>query len=171
MPRALLLCLALAASACASDAPEPVASPTGDPERWRSVADEPFPFVTPIPPVERTPVDGTYVRNVGSGSRPIPCRRCAPYRLDRGPATLRLDAGRFYVDQPESDFSSLGHFVVDGDEITLFNDAECPETHGTYRWSLEGDVISFEVVDDPCAFDLLRGRYLTAEPWERDDTS
>lgn len=168
MFRVFALCFVLAAAACGSSSPAAEPSPTGDPERWRTVADEPFPFVTPIPPVTATPVDGVYTRNVEDGSRPIPCRRCAPYRLDRGEATLRLEAGRFYVDQPGSDFSSLGHFVVDGDEITLFNDAECPETRGTYRWSLEGDTLSFEVVEDDCAFDLLRARYLTAEPWARE---
>jgi hypothetical protein len=34
-----------------------------------------------------------------------------------------------------------------------------------YRWALEGGSLSLEVVEDDCAFDLLRARYLSAAPW------
>jgi hypothetical protein len=50
--------------------------------------------------------------------------------------------------------------------LTLFNDPVCPETRGVYGWSLQGELLSLEEVDDPCPFDFLRARYLSAAPWE-----
>ncbi len=161
---AALAALLLAVS-CGHGAPSPEASPTGDPGLWRTAREEPYPFTTPIPPRSATPVDGLYARDFSEGSEPIPCRRCAPYRLDRGAATLELREGRFRVVQEENLFSTEGHFVVDGDRLILFNDPVCPETRGVYAWTLEGSSLSLRVVDDLCPFDLLRARYLGAAPW------
>jgi hypothetical protein len=155
---------------CTGDGAAPgsaVASPTGDPQRWRSDPSEPYPFTTPIPPRRPTPVDGTYRRAYERGSEPIPCRRCAPYRLDQGVAVMTLEAGRYHLVHEASDFRASGHYVIDGDRLELFNDPTCSETRGTYRWAVrEGDLI-LEAVEDACAFDLLRARYLSAAPWER----
>jgi hypothetical protein len=141
-------------------------SPTGDPERWREApGEEPYPFVTPVPPLSETPVDGVYRRDYRAGSDPIPCRRCAPYRLDRGPAVLALERGRFAVDQPASGFFTGGHYFVDGPRLILINDPNCPRTRGVYRWALQEGALTLEVVEDDCAFDLLRARYLSAEAW------
>lgn len=148
--------------------PAPAASPTGDPDLWKRDLTEPYPHTLPIPPRTPTPMDGVYVRTVTAaegGSPMIPCRRCAPYRLDRGDSTLVLEAGRFRVSQPASDFSSLGHFLVRGDRLVFFNDPVCPEVRGVYRWTLRGSGLALRAVDDDCAFDDLRARYLTFEPW------
>jgi hypothetical protein len=143
------------------------ASPTGDLGRWRTDPSEPYPFMTPIPPRRPTPVDGTYRREYDRGSEPIPCRRCAPYRLDRGVAVMTLDSGRYHLVHEASAFTASGHYVIDGRRLELFNDPTCSEDRGTYRWAVrEGDLI-LEAVADPCAFDLLRARYLAAAPWER----
>jgi hypothetical protein len=141
------------------------ASPAGDPNLWRTDPSEPYPFTTPVPPLRATPVDGVYVRDYAKGSEPIPCRRCAPYRLDSGVAILSLDRGRFTLDHPANDFESSGHFLIDGDRLILFNDAECSETKGVYRWRLRGEELDLEEIDDSCAFDLLRARYFSAAPW------
>jgi hypothetical protein len=164
---ALLVAVVIAAcSETPSAGPGTAPSPTGDPERWRRApGQEPYPFVTPIPPLADTPVDGVYRRDYRGGSDPIPCRRCAPYRLDRGEAMLTLRRGRFTVDQPGSAFFSGGHYFVDGPRLVLINDPNCPQTRGVYRWTLEGSALSLEVVEDRCAFDLLRARYLSATPW------
>jgi hypothetical protein len=141
-------------------------SPTGDPERWRDAPGvEPYPFVTPVPPLADTPIDGEYHRNFTAGSEPIPCRRCAPYRLNSGEAVLTLREGRFRVDHPAWEFTSGGHYFVDGARLILINDPNCPETRGIYGWTLRGDSLALEVVEDDCAFDLLRARYLSAAPW------
>jgi hypothetical protein len=164
---AALLALLLAACTARMDStPAGVPSPTGDPERWREAPGrEPYPFVTPVPPLTDTPVDGVYRRDYAAGTEPIPCRRCAPYRLNSGEAVLTLEDGRFRVDHPAWEFTSGGHYFVEGPRLVLINDANCPRTRGIYRWALERGSLSLEVVEDDCAFDLLRARYLSAAPW------
>lgn len=169
MKRVIVAVLAAAMlTACSEEpavAPRDTASPTGDPDRWRDAPEqEPYPFVTPIPPLAETRIDGVYTRTL-PGPDPIPCRRCAPYRLDSGPATLTLAEGRFMVEQPLSRFTSRGHYFVDGDRILLINDPNCPQTEGVYRWQLRAGTLSLEVVEDDCSFDLLRARYFSAAPW------
>ncbi|MDQ3646538.1 MAG: hypothetical protein M3345_06330 [Actinomycetota bacterium] len=141
----------------------------------------PYPFDEPAPPREASPVDGHYGRSISieeAGGRPVYCARCAPYRLDAGEATLVLDRGEFYVRfrpipprglcalcKAPPGFASSGHYVVDGDEIALFNDPNCLTTRGIYRWRLESGRLTFEAVEDPCPFVRLRARFLTADPW------
>lgn len=162
---ALAACL-LSACSGAGEPPTPAASPTGDPEQWRTDLSEPYPFTVPVPPRTPTPVDGTYVRSYAEGSRPIPCRRCAPYRLNKGEADLVLRAGRYRLVHEASAFSASGHYLVTADRFELFNDPNCPQTRGLYRWRLEDGTLSLQAIDDDCAFDLLRARYLSAAPWE-----
>lgn len=168
-PFVVVALVVLAACSTGAADPSPAGSPTGDPELWRRVAEEPYPFVTPIPPLAATPVDGTYERNLtaAQGAGPaIPCRRCAPYRLDRGLAVLELDRGRYLLVQEASAFRSGGHYLVDGDRIVLFNDPNCSDVRGEYRWRLSSGRLALEPVEDPCAYDLLRARYFSAAPWE-----
>ncbi len=162
----LLAGLLAACSAGTGQTPRGAPSPTGDPERWRDApGEEPYPFVTPVPPLADTPIDGVYRRDYRAGSEPIPCRRCAPYRLNSGMAVLTLQEGRFRVDHPAWEFTSGGHYFVEGGRLVLINDPNCPQTRGIYRWALEGGSLSLEVLKDDCAFDLLRARYLSAAPW------
>ena len=165
MAAATLGALMLVAS-CTSGTPRGSAEPTGDPSAWRTDEREPYPFVTPIPSRSATPIDGLYRRNYRQGPEPIPCVRCAPFRLDRGESTLELRQGRYYVVHELTDFTTRGHYVVEGDRLELFNDPNCPETRGEYSWHLEGESLTLEALDDPCAFDLLRARYLSAAPWQ-----
>ncbi len=165
----MALALAGLVTACSAGSPADPASapsPTGDPDLWREAPGrEPYPFVTPIPPLAQTPVDGVYRRDYPAGGDPIPCRRCAPYRLDSGESVLTLREGRFGVDHPASAFRSGGHYFVDGPRLILINDPNCPRTRGVYHWTLRGGALTLEVVEDDCAFDLLRARYLSAAPW------
>lgn len=144
------------------------------PPLWQTSTAEPYPFETPIPPLEPTAIDGTYTRRVPvriAGSS-VPCRRCAPYRIEIGTTTLELSEGRFFIahrapGKPDSSqFSSRGHFTLADDEITLFNDANCPQTRGSYRWSMDDGVLTFRVIEDPCPFSDLRQRFLTTVGWE-----
>jgi hypothetical protein len=162
---AALVVLLLAASCSDGATTSPQPSPSGDPDLWRTDPSEPYAFVTPVPPLAPTPIDGTYRRDFRQGSDPIPCARCAPFRLDRGEATLELREGRYRVVQEASRFSSEGHYLVDGSRLILFNDPNCPDTRGLYTWSLDEGALKLQVVEDPCAFDLLRARYLAAAPW------
>jgi hypothetical protein len=158
--------------ACTPSAEE-TSTRTAEAPLWVRSSDEPYPFTTPIPPLRATAVDGTYARTVpthiAGGS--VLCRRCAPYRLEIGRTTLELAKGRFFVSHEapgkptSSQFRSRGHFSVTGDEIVLFNDGNCPTTKGRYRWTITGDRLTFETIEDPCPFSLLRSRFLTATSW------
>jgi hypothetical protein len=161
--------LALAACQGSGAVPRATESPTGDPELWRRDRSEPYPFTTPIPPLEPTAVDGTYTRSLtrAQGAQPyIPCRRCAPYRLHPGVAVVELKAGRYHVTHEVAHFTAGGHFVVQGDRLVLFNDPNCSHVRGTYRWSLHDGILRLEPLEDPCPFDLLRARYFAAAPWD-----
>lgn len=141
--------------------------PVGLGDRWEEDPAEPYPFSGEVPPLESTTIDGVYVRraplrDVGA---PVPCRRCPPYKIYAGEARLRLERGRFHIDEDGSQFGSEGHYVVEGDEITFFNDPICPSERVTYEYRLEDGVLTFAFQRDPCAFQNLRGKYLTTYPW------
>lgn len=143
---------------------------------------EPYAYSEPAPPDEPTPLDGRYVRTLSiaeTGGEPVYCQRCAPWRLDAGESELRIERGRFYVRfepvetarrcrdcKRPPDFEATGHLRVAGDEVQLFNDANCIGMTGTYRWSRARGRLSFELVEDECPFVRLRARYLTAAPWD-----
>ena len=101
----------------------------------------PYPFMSPTPEPEVTEIDGTYLRTLTldevGGARiglPYRCLRCPPYRIDAGVSTLVLHEGAYYLDHQLSNFRTMGSFVVQGDRLTLFNDANCPQTPGVYEW-------------------------------------
>ena len=184
-----LLALAIA-TACgeeprpAASAPTPTASTVPEectpPNEEAAVTDHwpvpiecdllPYPYVTPTPAAEPSELDGVYERMVtdaiaGHGGK---CRRCPPYRMERGETNvLMLTDGVFRVVHRPGEFRSVGHFEVEGDAITLWNDPNCPQARGTYTWRLDGDTLHFEVVEEGCSFGGLRTRYLTATSWTR----
>ena len=167
---AAILALVVAACGAAPSSPSPsaaAASTTPVPD-WREDPREPYPFVTPVPPVEATPVDGVYVRvptDPYEGQR-VPCRRCPPYPLDRGVSRLSLVAGRFEMLHEKPAYRIIGHYTVSGDELALFNDPECSQVVGTYRWSVADETLTLEPVDDPCAFGQ-RSDDFSAVEWTR----
>ena len=164
---ATVLFLAIAMSACTSGSAQPAPRPTGDPYAWETDLSEPYPFTTPIPPRVPTPVDGVYERSLDVERNPIPCRRCAPFRLDPGEAKLTLEEGRYAIEHLSSPpgFRTAGHYVVERDRVILFNDPNCTTTRGVYQWELSDGELTLEPLDDPCPFDLLRARYLSAAAW------
>lgn len=141
---------------------------------------EPFPFERAAPPAEPTALDGTYTRLMTprrAGGRSIGCVRCAPYRLEAGEATLKLDRGRFFVSflpalgpracpecKKAQGFRANGHVAVSGDEVRLFNDANCTRTTGRYRWAKKDGSLALLVLEDDC-FGGLRARFFEALPW------
>lgn len=160
----VVVALAFALGACSSGANESAPAPE---ELWKERPEEPYPFSGEVPPDEPTPVDGVYMREapVADVGPPVPCRRCAPYRIYAGNAILRMENGRFYVSQENTEWESMGHYVVDGDTIEFLNDPNCPALKVAYEWVLDGGVLAFDIDRDPCAFDNLRGEYLTTYPW------
>jgi hypothetical protein len=149
-------------------------------------AGEPYPYDQPAPPRQTTPIDGSYARRITieqAGGRPVYCRRCAPYRRDAGRYTLAFEEGRFRVRftpvppgplcadclRPPG-FAAIGHYRVSGDRLTMFNDPNCTHTTGVYGWSLEEARLRLDEVDDPCPYDRLRAKFLTATEWLAADT-
>jgi hypothetical protein len=127
----------------------------------------PFPYSMPLPPSEPTSLDGLYLKTIPFEGTPVPCKRCAGYRLEGGAWSLYLDKGVFKVFQQDTDFEAVGSFAVNGDRITFFNDPYCEENLamvGTYTWKKDGDALIFQVVDDPCSINL-RAKNLTADKW------
>jgi hypothetical protein len=158
--------------AACSSSKNPEARPAPTPPRATGTLSQPYPYTKPTPPAQPTAVDGTYTRSVtekeagGLG----PCRRCPPYRLEIGMSTLSLQAGVFRItnevrEAGAIDWGSVGHYTVAGDEIMFFNDPNCPQTPGKYRWEVTGSHLSLQVIEDDCAFGGLRWRYLMAVPW------
>ncbi len=134
----------------------------------------PYPFMSPTPPPVATGIDGTYLRTMTLGDvggarigLPYRCLRCPPYRLDAGVSTLIFSKGRFYVHHHLSGFRSLGSFVVDGDRVTLFNDANCPQTPGVYRFAITRHGLRLEVIEDDCPISGERAVDLMVRPWTR----
>lgn len=131
---------------------------------------QPYPYVRPTPPAEPSPLDGVYQRAVTErmAGHVGKCRRCPPYRMESGQTNrIMLIDGVFRVIHEPGEFRSVGHFAVDGGSVTFVNDPNCPTIQGTYTWRVAGDRLTFEVVEDECAFGDLRSRYLTAAPWDR----
>lgn len=163
--RTALVSLALAA-ACTSPPGSPAGG--GHPSTGPAELVEPYPFTTPTPARTPTEIDGIYLRIVSlarAGGPPVPCRRCAPYRLDAGSATLTLDRGVFFIHHRLTGFRSIGHYVVEGGRVELFNDPNCTTERGVYAWELDGRSLRLTLVSDGCAFSDLRAVDLTAEPW------
>ncbi len=126
----------------------------------------PYPYTTPLPPDQETVLDGTYGKlDPREGARPF-CRRCMPYPAEGGLWLLRLDAGtyRIFSTRSLSGWRSLGSFTVSGDRLRLFNDPHCMEATGSYKWTLDGEELSLEVIDDACA-DGFRATAFTNYRW------
>jgi hypothetical protein len=135
---------------------------------------KPYPFSSPAPPDRPTALDGTYMKIVPFTRRaeeqlPIRCFRCIPYRPDVGVSTLILFHGEYYVHHQLSNTKASGHFVIAGDRLRLFNDANCPQDVGTYTYRTERGKLTLKMVADPCPFEHLRAQDLTAVPWTRVD--
>jgi hypothetical protein len=134
----------------------------------------PYAYTKPTPAAVPTEIDGTYMLiltlgDLGGASNalPFPCRRCLPYGRDPGVLTLIFFDGAYFVDHQMSGFHATGHFEVDGDRLTLFNDPNCSRVRGTYTWQLEGASLSLKAVDDPCAFQGERATDLASDVWTR----
>jgi hypothetical protein len=162
MRRAIAI-LALLAAACSSEAP-------ADPATRPSEVPHPYPFTTPTPAREETALDGVWERDVppeiaGPEGK---CRRCPPYRLELGDTnTLTIDRGTFEVEHRLHGWTNAGHVFVEGDLARFINDPNCIAAEGVYRWRVSRDELTFELVEDGCAFGELRPRYLTSTPWTR----
>jgi len=158
-----LACLTAACAALPPPAAPP--APTATLDRWLEFfRHTPYPFGTPLPPPAASPLDGTYTKVEPKAGTPVPCFRCPDYAPEGGVWKLNFDDGLYRVLHVATGWRSLGSFTVDGDRLTLFNDPNCSDVTGHYRWRLEDGALQLEAVDDPCAIGL-RAANLGARPW------
>ena len=133
----------------------------------------PYPYRSPTPPpTTETVLDGTYMRiltlqDVG-GARiglPFRCLRCPPYRIDAGMSTIMFWHGAYFLHHQTSGFKTQGSFVVDGDRVTLFNDPNCPQGEGLYRFEKTAHGLRFDVIHDDCPWSGERADDLMRVQW------
>jgi hypothetical protein len=134
----------------------------------------PYPFMSPTPAPAPTELDGTYLRTISlrevGGARiglPYRCFRCPPFRVDAGVSTFVFFRGAYYLHHHLSGFRTLGSFVVEGDRVTFFNDANCPQSPGVYEYELTAHGLRLRVIEDDCPFDGERAHDLEATTWTR----
>lgn len=163
----LSLVVATAGLALQPAAPFRPAPPTGPIPDWRTAPEEPYPFITPVPPLLATALDGTYDRpptDTYVGPPRARCTRCPPFPKDAGRSTLTFDRGRYYLSQQSRPYKTFGHFVITRSHVTFFNDPECGAVRGVYRWRLVGNELTLTTLFDLCAFGQ-RARDLTDSAW------
>ena len=146
--------------------------PGAEPERTVDPLELPYPYYSPTPPPTPTVLDGTFMRTLTlrdvGGARiglPFRCLRCPPYRVDAGVSTIMFFQGAYFIHHQISDFKTQGSFVVDGNTVTLFNDPNCPQKPGVYRFDLTEHAIRFHVIEDDCPFSGERAIDLMRAPW------
>jgi hypothetical protein len=138
------------------------------------VALRPYPYTDPAPAPVVTEIDGTYMliltlEDLGGANHalPFPCRRCLPYARDPGVITLIFFEGAYFVDHQMSGFRARGHYAIEGNRLSLFNDPNCSRVRGTYTWRLDGSSLRLKTIDDPCAFEGERATDLASDVWTR----
>jgi hypothetical protein len=118
----------------------------------------------PLPPEERSTLDGTYTKVDPKEDPRVPCRRCPDYAPEGGLWKLQWDRGVFRIFHASSGWKSIGSFVVAADRLSLFNDPVCHEITGAYTWTLQDHQLVLKVIEDECAI-RLRATNLTKQPW------
>jgi hypothetical protein len=124
----------------------------------------PFPHTAPLPPRHATVLDGFYTKFDPEKTPPVACRRCPDYVPEGGIWKLNFDKGIFRIFHEFSGWRSIGSFVVDGNQVHLFNDPTCMEPTGIYTWELKAGHLRFKVIDDQCAIGM-RAKNLAQLPW------
>lgn len=139
-----------------------VATPT---DIWNALfARTPLPWTTPLPPLESTILDATYVKINPRLATPFPCRRCPDYALNGGLWKFSLDKGIFRIYYTMNGWRSIGSYTVSGDRIYFFNDPYCNWETGVYTWTLEEGSLILAEADDPCSQGLRAANFVD-QPW------
>jgi len=145
-----------------SPAPQVTPAPT---DIWSALhLRTPYPYTTPLPPPQRTVLDGTYVKTEPYKGEHVHCLRCPDYLAEGGTWLLSLDRGVFRIFHEATGWHSLGSFTVVGDRLWLFNDPVCTYDVGVYTWKLEDRALILQLVDDECAI-KQRALNFTNLPW------
>ena len=175
-----LCAAALLSAACSPVRPLPAVTPaatqaaeaagTPDPtptiDRWQEVRGwSPYPYTTPLPPLQETPLDGVYVRFDPRPGERTHCVRCPPYPPEGGVWKVEFDRGVFRVYHPRTGWRTLGSFAVEGDRVTLFNDPQCHLAVGEFAWQRDEEGLRFQLLADDCELGT-RAKNFTAQTWQ-----
>jgi hypothetical protein len=134
-------------------------------EAWIALLERiPVAWTTPLPPTERTILDGTYVKIDPDEPEWWICRRCPDYLPAGGLWKINFDKGVYRIFYPTINWRSIGSYTIEGDRIYLFNDPYCQYVTGAYTWKLEDGKLTFSVVQDECSFNLRKAN-LTKQTW------
>ena len=159
----LVSCSSLSKNAAKAPAPSSTSNANGSTSAiWAEKT--PFPHTAPLPPGVGTDLDGTYTKFDPKKTPPVPCRRCPDYLPAGGIWKLNLSKGVFRIFHKFTGWRSIGSFVVDGNQVQLFNDPSCIEVMGSYTWKLKEGRLELQVVGDECAIGM-RAKNLSQLPW------
>jgi hypothetical protein len=130
-------------------------APTATPEdRWTTLFQRtPYPYTASLPPPSSSPLDGTYVKDDLSQAEHVHCLRCPDYLPEAGLWKLNLDRGVFRIYHEVTGWRSLGSFTTAGNEMRVFNDPNCPDLTGAYKWQLADGKLVFSI-EDECSIQL-----------------
>ena len=160
----ILLILMLTACQPTTNSPAPQITATAS-DRWDALQLEtPFPYTTPLPPLQSKPFDGTYAKIDSSPPQYWKCLRCADYRPVGGIWRLKFDRGVMRIYYEVTGWFSIASYTVSDNRLQLFNDPFCPEVVGQYGWELKDGNLILTEIEDSCAFGL-RGQNLSNQPW------
>ena len=144
-------------------APEAGTSPTPT-SIWGALLQRtPIARGTPQPDPVVSPIDGTYAKLDESWPQWWLCFRCADYRPAGGLWRLQFDRGVMRIYYDVTGWRSLASYSVEGDRLSLFNDAYCAAV-GAYSWRRIDGSLHLEVIEDGCLFQL-RGKNLSLQTW------
>ncbi len=134
-------------------------------EAWIELLERvPVAWTTPLPPSERTILDGTFVKIDPDQPEWWICRRCPDYLPAGGLWKINFDKGVYHIYYPTINWRSIGSYTIEGDRIYLFNDPYCQYETGVYKWKLEEGKLTFSEAQDGCSFNLRKAN-LTKQAW------
>jgi hypothetical protein len=148
----------------ASAAPPPAVHPTPTPLWAGLLGHEAVPQASAVPPSSPTALDDAYVRHADAPPQWWSCLRCADYRPSGGTWRILLDRGVLRMVYDVTRWRTIASYVVDGDQLRIFNDPFCPWEEGVYQWEVVAGHLALDVVEDTCAFGL-RAQNLMAGDW------
>ena len=79
--------------------------------------------------------------------------------------TLLFYEGRYFLERQINGFRALGHYDVQGDRLSLFNDVNCSGPRDLHLGS-QGGSLTLAVIDDPCPYVDERSHDLTLASWD-----
>ncbi len=122
-------------------------------------------FIYTVPRVNKpTPIDGVYIKTALKKGQIVPCRRCPDWLANPGVWRLYFKKGIYRIINTDTGWKSIGTYIVSKDRVFLANDSACIYDFGVYSFKFKDRVLTFDIIDDPCAI-KLRGMNFCETDW------